>query len=329
MGRRISTLAGWIWFALFLFASCGGQTVGLKIVFPDAGAKQAVDTITAWVLVPGANVTCAQLQGGTARPGDAGCPIEDHQSFAWPITGAGPGRLKVDGSGARLFFAEAGLAGAAILRGCTAVADAQGGSAVTITLQWIDSGCTASEDCSVGWYCHDTLHQCLPCSSSNASHCGSACTNCEAQRSDKACIEGVCGCETHADCGTGETCGAGYRCATGADGGMDGDAGGDQGADSSPADSTDGGSGDGCTPICAGKCGGAEDGCGGVCPSPCLSGEYCESGVCRACNEDAHCGTGCVNCSAQATNTACVERFCGCWDDLNCPNTTCDMGAQQ
>jgi hypothetical protein len=62
-------------------------------------------------------------------------------------------------------------------------------------------------------------------------------------------------------------------------------------------------------------CGGdSDDKCKGGCPD----GQYCEEEGCAPCAVDAHCGINCLDCSAQATNQACVNGKCGCATDADC-----------
>ncbi len=84
-----------------------------------------------------------------------------------------------------------------------------------------------------------------------------------------------------------------------------------------------------CTPDCDGKCGGAPDGCGGSCEGGCDSGLWCDGQSCTACgDDDAHCGTGCIDCTANDNNRACVPdgsggHRCGCESDADCDGEDC------
>jgi hypothetical protein len=87
-----------------------------------------------------------------------------------------------------------------------------------------------------------------------------------------------------------------------------------------------------CTPDCDGKCGGVPDGCGGTCPLDCPAGQWCDAAggdICRPCEVDAHCGSGCENCSDNTQNKACIDDGqgyrCGCMTGEDCDGRDCNM----
>lgn len=108
-----------------------------------------------------------------------------------------------------------------------------------------------------------------------------------------ACVEDICGCRTGDHCANGETC-LDSKCT-------------------------------GCTPDCANKCGGAPDGCGGSCNGACPPGYWCEEGVCRACDQDDHCGASCQNCASSRDGKVCIDGRCGCYTEFDCgPGARCE-----
>jgi hypothetical protein len=70
------------------------------------------------------------------------------------------------------------------------------------------SGCTGSvgggEDASCLPGTYQNASGCLPCT--EAAHCGAQCQDCTALSTNRACIDGTCGCATPADCVPGEWC---------------------------------------------------------------------------------------------------------------------------
>jgi lectin-like protein len=136
--------------------------------------------------------------------------------------------------------------------------------------------------CPSGTYCIDT--ECIDCADDR--HCGTNCIDCTELLTDHACIAGECGCESEVDCAAGEEC--------------------------------VGGSCSGCTPDCMGKCGGASDSCNGTCDDACSAGLWCDNQACVVCDSDEHCGAGCSDCTAQASNQVCVNTSCGCVDINDC-----------
>jgi hypothetical protein len=288
---------------LALLAGCGGgQTLALRITFPDEGAKLAVSAVSVWVISPSAQATCALLLSDNAKPGDSGYPIDAQVTFAMPLSGsAAPDPIKVDPPGRRLFLARAGIAGVVLLQGCTDLDTGKGG-AVTVSLQWVLSTCSGSDDCEASQYCDVGSQRCRPCTDDDPRHCGADCL----------------------DCGAGATCSSG-QCAS-PDGGSDsGDGQADGGADGADH-GTDGGlDATDCTPQCDGRCGGP-DACGGTCSGTCPGGSYCGGQSCSPCNSDQHCGDNCVNCLSQISNRSCREGACGCLTDGDCAaSEICDQ----
>ena len=142
---------------------------------------------------------------------------------------------------------------------CVTNADCAG-SAICLDGKCQTLGCQGG--CPAGTYCDETSDECVACDVDD--HCGDTCMDCSALATDRACVNGECGCRSDFHCATGQTCENG-KCA-------------------------------GCLRDCEGKCGGADDGCGGACEDPCETGHWCNAGVCEACGE---CGLICQHCDDQ------------------------------
>jgi len=162
-------------------------------------------------------------------------------------------------------------------------------------------GCTdAALHCLLGEWC-DTA-ACAVCD--DDAHCGQpgqACVSCADQATDKACVNRSCGCSDDDDCALGQWC-SDNSCVDCSGDLHCGDVG------LACEDCTQRSSGIVCVSRACGCSDAAEH---------CLAGEWCEGGLCAACTDSAHCGPPggpCVDCSAQAIDTACVDRACGCTD---------------
>ncbi|NMB77319.1 MAG: hypothetical protein GYA21_19595 [Myxococcales bacterium] len=153
------------------------------------------------------------------------------------------------------------------------------GTLICVDGRCVPRGC--GEGCPAGWFCDGD--RCLRCDQAN--HCGADCRDCTLGLTNRACVAGVCGCTSEAECQRGEVC-LTNACQA-------------------------------CVPDCSGRCGGADDGCGGSCTS-CPSGEWCDAERCRACDSAAHCGPACLDCQVQGNNRACVNAACGCLSDTDC-----------
>jgi hypothetical protein len=129
---------------------------------------------------------------------------------------------------------------------CLTNADCEG-AAICLDGECRILGCQGG--CPDGTYCDETSDECVACDVDE--HCGAACIDCSALATDRACVDGQCGCRSDFHCATGQTCEAG-QCG-------------------------------GCTPDCTGKCGGAGDGCSGTCDDPCAHGYWCVDQVCESC----------------------------------------------
>ncbi|RME25238.1 MAG: hypothetical protein D6806_08200 [Deltaproteobacteria bacterium] len=157
-----------------------------------------------------------------------------------------------------------------------------------------DDGCggTCDSPCGSWYWCNGQA--CQPCNDSQ--HCGANCVDCTAGPNNRACVNSACGCLKNADCSTGYICNVSTNSCV-------------------P-----------CSPNCESRCGGVDDGCGGQCPIDCPSGEWCDNTVCKPCNEPAHCGPQCQDCTQSNTGHACINgTSCGCNDNNDCPaGKVCD-----
>ncbi len=155
--------------------------------------------------------------------------------------------------------------------------------------------------CDSGFWCDG--QSCAACGADDA-HCGAGCIDCSANDNNRACVPDDsgghrCGCDSDADC-DGESC----------------------------IDRACGG----CTPACDGRCNQVADGCGGFCPLDCPAGQWCDADngdICQPCQEAAHCGADCDNCSDNEQNKACIDDGgdfrCGCTTGEDCDGLVCDM----
>ncbi len=150
-----------------------------------------------------------------------------------------------------------------------------------------DGNC--NDPCTDGSWCDG--YECVPCVDSM--HCGLACENCEAETSNRDCVnpagDWLCGCDGDEDCLTGDNdvC-VGSQCQ--------------------------------CIPDCTGKCDGVSDGCVGTCTDPCLSGQWCNGQACQECMVPTNCGPGCANCAGEETDKDCVlDAGLGTWQ-CGCDN---------
>jgi WD40 repeat protein len=161
-----------------------------------------------------------------------------------------------------------------------------------------DDGCggTCWDTCTDSQECVDRA--CVACS--RAAACGAGCLNCAEGYLDQACVQDPISLEYHCGCGDIGDCGAGQTCADGLC--------------------------TGCT--CTGHCGGIDLGCG-ACDAPCNPGDCCVGGDCLPSSHPAHCGPGCLDCSGQFSDHACVydnEHRCGCESDADCADwETCTL----
>jgi hypothetical protein len=294
------------WFSILVMAgvlaSCGGgETLALKIIFPDQAAKLAVTSVSVWAISPTLQAGCPSLLRGDSKPGDTGYAVDAQVTFPMPLSGAdAPDPIKIDPPGRRLFLARAGTIGVVLLQGCTDIDTGKGGE-VTVALEWVSSICNSDEDCAAANYCNDS-HRCVSCSPSDPQHCGTECL----------------------DCGDGAICSIGL-CST-ADGGTNGepDAGTvDGGDDLVQPDGDDGGQISDVAPA---------DGDSDSCQGTCADGEWCDAGSCVPCgnNDPQHCGPTCLDCSSSAAGTQCLQGHCGCSSDGDCPEAfMCNTSTSQ
>jgi hypothetical protein len=151
---------------------------------------------------------------------------------------------------------------------CLTNADCEG-AAICLDGKCQTLGCQGG--CPDGTYCDEASDECVACDVDE--HCGASCIDCTVLATDRACVDGECGCRSEFHCAAGQTCENG-KCV-------------------------------GCLTDCANKCGGADDGCGGTCDDPCETGHWCNDQACEACDSDQHCGADCLDCTA-ATNDLCA-----------------------
>ncbi len=167
------------------------------------------------------------------------------------------------------------------------------------------------EECPSGKWCDGQT-----CKTCNAdTHCGDDCVDCSSQDTNKACVDGACGCTLASDCKEAETCRNGScvsvsecqsqdDCYLGdwCDAGqcvscdsdehcgfdcvdcsshvqnkacVDGKCACIDDMDCADGESCESGQCTGCVPNCDGKCGGADDGCDGLCNNDCPVGQTC------------------------------------------------------
>jgi hypothetical protein len=161
--------------------------------------------------------------------------------------------------------------------------------------------CEFTADCAAGAICESSV--CVPCTASDAAHCGPSCAQCSGVT--PGCVAGACTCTT-SSCGSGALCqnGACTACTTAAACGSK--------CIVCPSDTT-------CLNGKCAECAVSPD-CG---PSSVCSSD----GVCVACTADnpAYCGPSCLECSAAAP--ACVAGACQCSGASCGPGSQCVNGS--
>jgi hypothetical protein len=199
------------------------------------------------------------------------------------------------------------------------------------------STCQNNNQCTTGNYCSGG-GACTPCSSGGACNaaqrcfglcgsgnycdagfcgvcnddvaCGSSCTNCTLQATNKVCVGGTsCGCTTDSDCAATSYCNSGTctACATNAPcgGGSNhcgnGNCGANNWCNGTPGNCVS------CSTSLGGPCSAAQ-----ACFGLCGSGNYCRSGtnVCASCStggDDTHCGAACGNCTTMSPKRYCAN----------------------
>jgi hypothetical protein len=162
-------------------------------------------------------------------------------------------------------------------------------------------GCTGTCDsCPDAQWCDNQA--CSLCNTDE--HCGWNCDDCAAQSSSQACIDGSCGCVTDNDCAAGEWC-SNNACTACV---VDAHCGNTVCIDCTNVD------------VEGTYCAGGSDSryCACIDNQGCFSGRWCNVDTCQDCNDDEHCGSGCINCANQGNNKACVSGTCGCVDQDDC-----------
>jgi len=153
---------------------------------------------------------------------------------------------------------------------CHTSADCEG-AAICLEGKCQILGCQGG--CPDGTYCDELSSECVDCDVDE--HCGASCLDCTVLATDRACVNGACGCRSEFHCAAGQTC-ENDKCV-------------------------------GCLPDCQGKCGGADDGCGGACDEPCDSEHWCDAQICEPCGDGGRCGF-CLTCDGQGN---CVDVTAG------------------
>ncbi len=158
----------------------------------------------------------------------------------------------------------------------------------------LNCGCESQADCENWKFCNAETHHCNSCEFDD--RCGVGCVDCAGDAAGDACLwlDGT------------------YECGCGGDGDCDGE---DRCVDHVCQAA--------CAADCTGKCDGGDDGCGGTCSGGCTeAGTYCDAGTCTPCEVASNCGPGCVACSDQSNNKACIDTgagfACGCLGDGDC-----------
>jgi len=178
--------------------------------------------------------------------------------------------------------------------------------------------CTITSNCPPGYACNGTrcttsCSQTQPCNggccangtcvagTTTATACGingGACTNCTAQGNNRACANGLCGCNAASDCSSLNACSLAIH-------------------------------------SCQQLCGGANTGCNGGCCTNMMTGGQCVQGnVDGQCGAT---GGQCENCqTACGPGPHCINDVCGCNNSLDCVATsacgsrqTCTSGSCQ
>jgi hypothetical protein len=176
---------------LWFFQGCSASdSVEVAITFPDQAGKNATITLRTYSLIPGEGVSCVTLNDGTNSPEDGLSTIESQQTASNPFDSAvSPLRVSKKNTATRLFFSQGeNDVGMVMMRGCSEVNVADGGSKVSISLVACEPTCPFGKgDCdnNLGNGCEADLDTVINCGG-----CGKICGNQHAI--SEACIKKTC-----------------------------------------------------------------------------------------------------------------------------------------